>query len=111
MVRRAHFCPGIPLPRAWPARVKAAVLNAVALAHMTLTHVRGWSESSPLRHVRDAAAIASLSAQLAQTQEECRILRARVVSIPPRERPHYPPPERLAILALRASTGWTLVET
>jgi transposase-like protein len=111
MVRRTRLGACIALPRAWPTRVKAAVLNAVALAHMTLTHVRCWSETSPLRHVRDAAAIASLGCQLAQTQEECPILRARVASIPPRERPHYPPPERLAILALRAGTGWTLAET
>ncbi len=31
--------------------------------------------------------------------------------IDPRHRPHYPPPERLAILQLRAARGWSLEQT
>jgi transposase InsO family protein len=48
---------------------------------------------------------------LAVRDEENRILRARWDTVPPQHRPHYPPPERLAILSLRAATGWTTAET
>lgn len=44
-------------------------------------------------------------------REEARILRSRVAAISARHRPRYPPPERLAILALRAANGWTIAET
>jgi len=53
----------------------------------------------------------SLPRQLALVREENRILRARLDAIPPRDRPHYPPVERVAILTLRAARGWTVAET
>ena len=40
-----------------------------------------------------------------------RIKDARLVRIPPRNRPHYPPAGRLAILALRAARGWNTSQT
>jgi putative transposase len=40
-----------------------------------------------------------------------RIKDARLARSPPRKRPHYPPVERLAILALRAARGWNLAQT
>jgi transposase InsO family protein len=43
--------------------------------------------------------------------EELRIKDARLARIPARERPHYPPTERLAVLALKAARGWNLVQT
>ena len=32
----------IPLPRAWNAHVRAGFLNAISLAHLAITAVRGW---------------------------------------------------------------------
>ena len=36
---------------------------------------------------------------------------ARMRKIPPRNRPYYPPTERLAILELRAVRAWSLAQT
>jgi putative transposase len=44
-------------------------------------------------------------------REEIRIKDARMDHIPPHRRPHYPPPERLAILELKAARGWSLAQT
>jgi hypothetical protein len=41
--------------------------------------------------------------EIALLREELRIKDARMASIPPRRRPHYPPKERLAILELKAA--------
>jgi transposase InsO family protein len=40
-----------------------------------------------------------------------RIKDARMERIPPAQRPHYLPTERLAILELRAARGWSLAQT
>jgi putative transposase len=40
-----------------------------------------------------------------------RIKDARMETIPPHRRPHYPPVERLAILQLRATRGWSQAQT
>jgi hypothetical protein len=46
-----------------------------------------------------------LRSELALLREELRIKDARLGRIPARHRPHCPPPERLAILTLRAARG------
>ena len=33
----------IPLPRRWPERVKSAILHTISLAHLAITHARGWA--------------------------------------------------------------------
>ena len=38
-------------------------------------------------------------------------LGARITVLPPQQRPHYPPQERAAILALAARTGWNNSKT
>ena len=43
--------------------------------------------------------------------EELRIKDARWTRIPPAERPHYPPTDRLAILALKSARGWNKQQT
>ena len=62
-----------------------------------MTHVRGWCADSRIARVRLAAERDAAVSELALLAEELRILRARVGAIPPRQRPHYPPAERLAI--------------
>jgi len=44
----------IPLPKAWPKRVKSALLNVVCLAHTSITYSRAWCADSPLIRVRQA---------------------------------------------------------
>jgi len=44
-------------------------------------------------------------------REELRIKDARLGRIAPANRPHYPPTERLAILALKVARGWNNVQT
>jgi predicted RNA polymerase sigma factor len=47
-----------------------------------------------------------LKAEVAMLKEELRIKDTRLYRIPAASRPHYPPTERLAILALKAMRGW-----
>ena len=101
----------VPLPRDWPSHVCAAFLHAVGLAHAALTYSRAWCANSPIARVRLAGEADRLRTEVALLTEELRIKDARLARIEPRNRPHYPPAERLAILALRAARGWTAAAT
>jgi transposase InsO family protein len=103
--------PKVSLPKEWPRVAKSAILHAIGLAHLVVTHVRGWCADSPLRRVRLAAECERLRSEVAMLREELRIKDARLARIPARNRPHYPPAERLAILALRAARGWNTSQT
>ncbi len=91
--------------------VKRALLAAVGLERLALLDVRAGFENSPNPRAAQSAEIDRLRQLLALRDEELRILRARNEHVPPRKRPHYPPAERLAILALRSIFGWSLAET
>ena len=110
-----HRCvpsfPKIPLPASWPEQTRSALLHAIALSHFGLVHIRSWCENSPLTRVRLAGENERLRSEVALLTEELRIKNARLARIPPRQRPHYPPEERLAILALRAARAWSAEET
>ena len=86
-------------------------MRAAALAHLIVTHVRGWCANSPLQRVRLAGENERLKAKIASLNEELRIKDARMVAIPAQKRPHYPPAERLAILELKAANGWNQART
>ena len=101
---------GLALPKAWPKIAKSAILHVLALAHLVITHVRGWCLNSPLERVRLRADNERLRSEVAQLREELRIKDARLARIPPPNRPHYPPVERLAVLALKAARGWTTTQ-
>jgi transposase-like protein len=88
-----------------------ALLHAISLGRVALADIWSGFENSPLLVVKQAALISRLQAKVAQLEEELHIKDARMERIPPRERPHYPPVERFAILALRAAVGWTVAET
>ena len=60
--------------------------------------------------MRLAGECEQLRQEVSLLREELRIKDARMARIPPRKRPHFPPCERLAILLLRASRGWTVAE-
>jgi transposase-like protein len=103
--------PRLPLPRAWPRTVQAALLHVIALAHYALAYTRGWAAISSNQRVRLAAEVDQLEQEVALLREEIRLKDARLARIPPGERPHYQPSERLAILELRAARGWSLAQT
>ena len=100
--------PTIPLPKNWTGHVKSAMLHVIALAQYAATYSRSWAADSINTRVRQAAEIDQLRQEVLLQKEETRIKDARIALIDPRHRPHYPPPERLAILELRAARGWSL---
>ncbi len=63
--------PEIPLPRAWPSRVKSAILHVISLAQFTLTYTRGWAANSPNARIR-------LKAELDRAFQEITLLREEV---------------------------------
>ena len=101
----------IPLPKAWPKQVCAAVVHAVALAHYALIHARSWCLDSRLNRVRLAAERDIARSKVRQLKQELDIKDARLARLEGRKRPQYLPEERLAILGLRAAAGWTTMET
>jgi transposase-like protein len=101
----------IPLPRGWSRIVKSGLLHAIGLERLALMEMRAGFDSSADPRARLLAEVDRLRQEVALRDEEIRILRARVECIPARQRPHYPPAERLAILLLRAKTGWNAAET
>src|SRR5687768_8397275 len=103
--------PSIPLPRDWSALVRSGFLHALALARGVLITARAGFENSPIERARLIAKAEHLAQENALLKEELRIKDARMARIDPAQRPHYPPVERLAILALRAATGWNTAET
>jgi len=106
----SHSVNSIPLPRNWSRQTKSALLHVIALANFAVVRLRGWCADSRLIRARLAAKVERLEAEGAMLKEELHIKDARLGRIPARERPHYPPTERLAILALRAARGWTLAQ-
>jgi putative transposase len=96
----------IALPCHWKTCVKSSVVHAIGLALFGITAVRGWCANSPIARVQLASENERLNAELGLLREELRIKDARLARIPARNRPHYPPTERMAILALKAARGW-----
>ncbi len=103
--------PEFPLPRSWPRRVRSAVLQAISMAHFSLTCARGRAAN---RH-RTCIWLCSENNRLRQEvnlmREEMRLKDGRMERIPAQRRPYYHPTERLAILELRAARGWSLAQT
>ena len=100
--------PKIPLPESWGAHVKSAILHIIALGQYALTYSRSWAADSTNQRVRLKAETDRLMQEVAQLREEIRIKDVRMAQIIPQRRPHYPPTERMAILELRATRGWSL---
>jgi len=94
---------GAALPKGWPKRVRSAAIHAMSLAHATLTTSRGWVANHWNARVRLKADNDRLRQEVSLLEEELRIKDSRMTRIPPHERPHYRPIERLAILELRVT--------
>ena len=101
----------IPLPKAWPKRVKSALINVISLTHTAIIYSRSWCADSPLIRVRQAGELNRANQEIALLKEEMRIKDGRWVKIPPHQRPFYQPTERLSILTYRAARGWNLEQT
>src|SRR5262245_4999803 len=93
-----------PLPKGWPCRVRSAVIHTISLARASATHARSLAENHYDARTRLQAENERLRSEIHLLREEIRIKDARMKTIPPHRRPHYPPVERLAILRLRASS-------
>ena len=98
-------------PKRWPARVRSSAVQAISLAHFSLTFARGVAANSINKRMRLQAEVDRLKQEIALLQEETRIKDSRMLRIPAQRRPHYPPTERLAILELRAARAWSTAET
>jgi hypothetical protein len=103
--------PHPPTPRHWTRSVQAALLHVIALAKYALVYTRSWAADSTSQRVRLRAKCDQLEQEVALLREERRIKDGRIAPIPPAQRPHYQPTERLAILELRAARGWSLAQT
>jgi putative transposase len=96
----------VPLPDDWSVHVKLDFLTVISLAHRAITVTQSWCVNSRIARVRLAGDNNRLSTEVSLLREELRIKDARLARIPPASRPHYPPTERLAILALKAARAW-----
>ena len=101
----------IALPKAWPRRVRSAVIHTIALARTSATHTRSWAANNYNLRIRLAEENERLRNEILLLREEARIKDARMEQIPAHRRPHYPPIERLAILEMRAARCWSQAQT
>ncbi len=102
--------PAIRLPRHWPKSVKSALVCAVAFAQAAVIESRSWCANSRIERIRLSSDNERLAAEIALLREELRIKDVRLARITAANRPHYPPTERLAILALKAARGWSAAQ-
>jgi len=103
--------PKIALPRAWNDNVKSAMLHVISLAQFAMAYTHGWAANSINARIRLKAQCERLEQQVARLTEEIRIKDARMARLDPRNRPHHPATERMAILLLRAAHGWSVERT
>ena len=80
--------PGLPLPKGWPRRVRAAVVHAISLAQASLTLAHGWAAKSHNARQRLKAANGGLREEISRLREELRIKDVRMERIPAHRRLH-----------------------
>ena len=79
MPRPAQFRP-LPLPRAWPRRVRSAVIQVISLARTSLALTQGWASESMNPGLRQQAKD-RLRQEIQLLREEIRIKAARMEQI------------------------------
>jgi putative transposase len=87
------------------------MLHVVSLAKYAAVYTRSWAADCPRARVRLRIERDQHQEDNALLREELRIKDARMASIPAHHHPFYRPPERLAILELKAARGWSLEQT
>ena len=63
----------VTLPVGWPEKACDAAVQAMGIAHLALTQVRGWCADSRIARVRLAAKLERAEAEVALLREELRI--------------------------------------
>jgi putative transposase len=101
----------IRVPNEWPDCVKAALVHVASMAHWAIIYTKSWCANSPIARVRMAGQLDQTKQENSLLGEEIRIKDARMAKIPAKNRPHYPPTERMAILELKAARGWSAAQT
>ena len=87
-----------PLPRGWTKTVRSAVVQAISVASMALTHTWGRAATASKPRRRLHAELDRLKTEVALLHEELDIKDSRLNRVPPRKRPHYEPVQRMRIL-------------
>ncbi|MCC7384804.1 MAG: helix-turn-helix domain-containing protein, partial [Deltaproteobacteria bacterium] len=104
--------PVLHLPRSWPKTLQAGFLHAATLVRKAMLEaVHETPAASEGTGADDLATNAQRDETIDLLKQELRIKNARMERIPPAHRPRYLPEERLAILMLKARTGWSQCET
>jgi len=67
-----------------------------------MCYARGWASDCTNSRVRLRAKLDRANQEIALLREEMRVKDARINYLPPPQRPHYPPIERMSILELKA---------
>jgi len=101
----------IPLPKKWPKHVKSAVLHTISLASTVFTAAHGWAARGADRLVRLQAELEEARSEVALLREEMSVKDARFGRVHPQRRPYYRPIERMRILKLKATRGWSTRQT
>ena len=99
------------LPKTWPRSVKSAVIHAISMAQFVVAQTCGWAANSLNARIRLKAKLDQAKQEIALLREQLRITNSRMASIPANRRPQYKPPERMAILELKAARNWSLEQT
>ncbi len=101
----------LPLPRGWTKIVNSAVLHTLSLAATALT--AAWSSAATSRSSRhrERAERERLRVEIAELTEDLEIKDARWPRAPARRRPYYGPVQRMRILQLRTTRGWSARQT
>ena len=101
----------IPLPHRWPHLVRQAMIHAASLAHCDILYAWSKAENASAPTACLKGQIDKLQTELAQSQNQNRILMARFGRISPQRLPNYSPTERMEILAHKSACGWNLQQT
>ena len=102
--------PEIPLPKGWSELTLHAVLHVISLARIALLNAYIWPDGPECDGLRLRAENDRLKSEIALLQLEIQIKDARFARLEPKRRPHYLPHERLEILVIQATRGWSNVQ-
>ena len=67
-----------PLPRAWPSRVKSAILPVISLAQYTIAYTRGWAVDSTNSRLQMRGELDQADQETVLLSEELRIHHVRM---------------------------------
>jgi len=101
----------LPLPKAWPEKVKAAAIHALSIAHFIATVSNGWCSHSRIPKVRQTAEANQANETIARLRRAAEIKDTLMKRLKAGKPFLYTATERMAILELKAACGWSIAET